>query len=66
MKLRLNGDLHEIPNLGNLSDLLTHLQLAENLVLIEQNGTAIDRNRFAATSIQEGDTIEIVRMVAGG
>jgi sulfur carrier protein len=66
MKLRLNGDLREIPELRNVSDLLAFLQLAEKLVLVERNGAAIDRDRFAATPIQEGDTLEIIRMVAGG
>jgi sulfur carrier protein len=66
MKLRLNGDLRETPPLGNLSELLVHLQQAEKLVLVEKNGAAIARDCFATTTIQDGDTIEIVRMVAGG
>jgi thiamine biosynthesis protein ThiS len=34
--------------------------------LVEQNGQAVPRENFAATSVKDGDKIEIVRMVAGG
>ena len=66
MKLTLNGELREISESKTVSDLLRSLGLAEKLVLVEQNGQAVSRENFAATSIKGGDKIEIVRMVAGG
>jgi sulfur carrier protein len=66
MKLRLNGDLCETPALGTLSELMVHLKLVDRRVLVEKNGEPINRHHFATTTIQDGDTIEIVRMVAGG
>ena len=62
----LNGELREIFESKTVSDLLRSLGLAEKLVLVEHNGQAVPRENFAATSIKDGDKIEIVRMVAGG
>ena len=49
-----------------LSDLLASLQLADKLVLVERNGDAVQRADFPVTTLAEGDTIEIVRLVGGG
>jgi sulfur carrier protein len=66
MKLTLNGELREISESKTVSDLLGSLGLAEKLVLVEQNGQAVPHENFSATSVKDGDKIEIVRMVAGG
>lgn len=66
MKLTLNGELREISESKTVSDLLGSLGLAEKLVLVEQNDQAVPRENFSATSLKDGDKIEIVRMVAGG
>jgi sulfur carrier protein len=66
MKLNLNGQARDIETGTTISDLLISLQLAEKLVLVELNGQAVQRGDFPATELEEGDSIEIVRMVAGG
>ena len=66
MRLRLNGKEHELQNAATLPALLASLQLTEKLVLVELNGRAVPRADFPTTKLQEGDAIEIVRMVAGG
>jgi thiamine biosynthesis protein ThiS len=66
MKLTLNGEFREIPESKTVSDLLRSLGLGEKLVLVEQNGQPVPREEFPATSVRDGDKIEIVRMVAGG
>jgi sulfur carrier protein len=66
MKLKLNGELREIAAAATISDLLTSLQLAGKLVLVEWNGRPVQRGDFDHTEIKEGDTIEIVRLSAGG
>jgi sulfur carrier protein len=66
MKLRLNGQVRHTETGATLSDLLTSLQLPEKGVLVELNGRAVPRTDFLATVLAEADTIEIVRMVAGG
>jgi sulfur carrier protein len=66
MRLRLNGEEHELQNVATLPALLSSLQLTEKLVLVELNGRAVPRADFPTTKLKEGDAIEIVRMVAGG
>jgi sulfur carrier protein len=66
MRLTLNGELREITAVATVSDLLGSLQLTEKLVLVERNGNAVPRTDFAFTKLVEGDTIEIVRLSAGG
>jgi thiamine biosynthesis protein ThiS len=66
MKLMLNGQARDLQAGTTLSDLLTSLHLAENLVLVELNGHPIPRTDFLATTLDESDTVEIVRMVGGG
>ena len=66
MRLTLNGELREITAVATVSDLLGSLQLTEKLVLVERNGNAVPRTDFAFTNLVEGDTIEIVRLSAGG
>jgi sulfur carrier protein len=66
MRLTLNGQERELEQEITLSDLLASLQLTEKLVLVELNGQAVQRADIPATKLGEGDTIEIVRMAAGG
>ena len=35
-------------------------------MLVELNGIALFPREFAATTLQEGDRLELMRMVAGG
>ena len=66
MKLQLNGKLQEVPESESLLYLLELLHLPAKTVLIERNGHPVPRTEFATTRITEGDSLEIVRMVAGG
>jgi sulfur carrier protein len=66
MKLRLNGQIRDLENGATLSGLLSSLQLAEKLVLVELNGQAVQRSDFPVVQLGEGDSLEIVRMVGGG
>jgi thiamine biosynthesis protein ThiS len=66
MRLTLNGELREIATSATISDLLGSLQLPGKLVLVECNGQAVQRDDFAVTKLAEGDTVEIVRLSAGG
>lgn len=66
MRLTLNGQARDTETGTTISDLLTSLQLAEKLVLVELNGQAVQRADFPATKLDEGDSLEIVRMVGGG
>ena len=61
-----NGRPVELPEGATVTDLLTALQLGGKWVLVERNGEPVPRRDLAATLLQEGDRLELVRAVAGG
>lgn len=67
MKITVNGAGRDLPD-GPLTvtGLLVALDLGSQPVLVERNGLAVLRREFDETQVEDGDTIEIVRMVAGG
>lgn len=67
MKIHLNGAERELPD-GPLTvgGLLRFLELGPQPVLVERNGRAVLQREFIGEPVEPGDTIEIVRMVAGG
>ena len=66
MNIRINGNLQEIGSVRTVANLLDALHLPCGSALIEQNGNVIARTDFPITAVNEGDSIEIVQMVAGG
>ena len=65
MKLVLNGKDREV-NATHVETLVAELGLPLAAALVEHNGTALLRSEWAGTNLQEGDRLEIIRMVAGG
>ena len=65
MKLVLNGTQREV-RATQVEDLVAELGLPLAADLVEHNGTALLRSEWAATSLEDGDRLEIIRMVAGG
>ena len=66
MRLTLNGAEREAPVLGTVADLAAWLALPAFGTAIELNGAVIRRGEQASTPLQEGDRLEIVRLVGGG
>ncbi len=67
MKITLNGQTREFAEERlPLPALITALGLGQQPVLVELNGTALLAREFDETLIQDGDRLELVRMVAGG
>ena len=66
MRLQLNGELRETPELGTLADLATWLALPAYGSAIELNGEVVRRAEHGATPLREGDRLEVVRLVGGG
>ncbi len=65
MKLKINGQHHELPSTVTVEALLAHLGLA-GPVLVELNGLALFERDFPKTGLAEGDRVELVRIAAGG
>lgn len=66
MLLRVNGKDTELPDGLTLSGLLDHFKLKPEAVVVEWNRTVPQKAVYAATALQAGDQIEIVKFMGGG
>ena len=66
MKLILNGESREAPDLASVAELAAWMALPAFGSAIELNGEVIRRADQAATPLREGDRLEVVRLVGGG
>jgi thiamine biosynthesis protein ThiS len=66
MKLRINGEEHEALTQTTVRGILNHLGFGEKPVVVELNQKALFPREHETTILQEGDTLEIVQITAGG
>jgi thiamine biosynthesis protein ThiS len=66
MNLTVNGKPRQVEDPLTLLGLLRSLGVDPRIVAVEHNGEIVKRDHFEATPLQEGDRLEIVRMVGGG
>jgi sulfur carrier protein len=66
MRIDVNGEAREVdPNIS-LGTLLSTLGVSEGPVAVERNRVIVPRAEHAATTLCEGDSLEIVSFVGGG
>ncbi|MBN2695070.1 sulfur carrier protein ThiS [bacterium] len=65
MLVFINGFEKNI-NSNRVLELLNELNISQQNVVFELNGDIIPKDRFAETTINDDDKIEIVRFVGGG
>ena len=66
MRISLNGEAIDSRGAQTVEDLVRRFELPPESVLIEHNGVALHRREWERTVLNEGDRIEVVRVVAGG
>jgi thiamine biosynthesis protein ThiS len=66
MKLLINGEDREFDSPLSLSSLVEQLGMKTDRVAVELNRSIVARERWAETSLNEGDRLEIVHFVGGG
>lgn len=67
MYLVINGDKVEVPNsVETVSNLLQHFELLQKVVIVEWNGTILEKASHQETKLCDGDKIELVHFVGGG
>lgn len=66
MKITVNGRAREVAPGTSVATLLETLSMEIARVAVEFNRAILPRERFGATLLQEGDTLEIVQFVGGG
>jgi sulfur carrier protein len=66
MKIKLNGNDHELGSEKNLAELLSELNLPCGGIAVAVNGEIISRDVRDSHDISDGDCIEIIRAIGGG
>jgi sulfur carrier protein len=66
VRLLLNGQSTDVDDGTSLPALIESLGLRVGSVVVEHNGTALLRSEVVATTLSDGDSLELVRAVAGG
>lgn len=66
MTITLNGESRSVAPASTIDALVRQLNLVPATVLIEHNGLALHREEWNSRRVQEGDKIELIRVVAGG
>ncbi len=66
MQLTINGSSRTVARAETVEQLLAALELDPRAVVVELNREIVRRPLLAATSIRDGDAVEIVHFVGGG
>ncbi|HKF17710.1 MAG TPA: sulfur carrier protein ThiS [Candidatus Dormibacteraeota bacterium] len=66
IELRVNGKSVELPGPIPLLDYVRELGIDSRAIAVEVNGEILQRDTYAASTLTDGDVVEIVRMVGGG
>jgi len=66
IRITLNGQVRPVNAETSLLAVLESLDLDPRLVVVEHNRRIVRRPDFEATSLSDGDAIEVVHFVGGG
>jgi sulfur carrier protein len=66
MHITVNGHSRDVATPLKVSELLETLGINPKTVVVERNLTIIDRKDFKLEALEDGDQIEIIRLVGGG
>jgi sulfur carrier protein len=66
MRIQLNGESFELPDGATVAALLTRLDLAGRRIAVELNLDIVPRSQHDATTLSEGDQVEVVHAIGGG
>lgn len=64
--LQVNGKQVELERATPLLTYLEKLGVNPRAIAVEHNGTILERTAYEAVTLDQGDNVEIVRMVGGG
>jgi thiamine biosynthesis protein ThiS len=66
MRLTINGKPLDAPRLATVADLAAWLELPSFGSAVELNGAVVRKAEHADTELNDGDRLEVVRLVGGG
>jgi thiamine biosynthesis protein ThiS len=61
-----NGASYDVEPGTTVERFIRSRDLDPRFVVVERNGEALERRRYGATELADGDRLELVRAVAGG
>ncbi len=62
----VNGRARQVTGTMTLGELATSCRLDPRRLLVELNGSTLEREAWPARAIAHGDRVEFIRVVAGG
>jgi thiamine biosynthesis protein ThiS len=66
MRLKVNGEERSVDRPMTVREFLEANDLVRPFMAVARNGDVLLKSEYAQVTLQDGDTIEIVRMVGGG
>lgn len=66
IRVHLNGEDRDVPAGLTVRQLLEHLELKPEMVVVERNREILERNRYDRTPVEPDDRLELVHFVGGG
>ncbi len=66
MMISLNGEKREVSEGITVIGLLQSLAIQHQRVAVELNELIVKKDRYAETTIKEGDAVEVVAFMGGG
>jgi thiazole synthase len=66
IEIRLNGEIHELPESLNIAQLLEHFDLPKDRVAVERNRSLVPKLDWESVALSQGDELEVVHFVGGG
>jgi sulfur carrier protein len=66
MNITLNGEKREVPDGLTVRGLLEHLHIQGEKLAVERNLEIVKKVTYGSTTLQEGDSLEVVSFMAGG
>jgi len=66
MNITLNGEKKEVPGDITVFGLLEFLKIQHQRVAVELNMEIVKKDKYAATAIKDGDSLEVVSFMGGG
>jgi thiamine biosynthesis protein ThiS len=66
MNITLNGEKKNVPDAVTVMGLLEFLNVQQQRVAVEVNMEIVKKDRYPATALKEGDSVEIVSFMGGG
>ena len=64
--IRLNGENRSLDKHTSVLDLLALFELSPQRVIVERNRKVVDKDSMDQVTLEDGDDVEIIRLVSGG